>query len=26
MLSIISMCHKFHFTDNIKIIKFILLC
>ncbi|HHQ2198861.1 TPA: hypothetical protein ACSPC1_001478, partial [Staphylococcus aureus] len=20
MLSIISMCHKFHFTDNIKII------
>ncbi|HHQ2162652.1 hypothetical protein RPM18_10370, partial [Staphylococcus aureus] len=25
MLSIISMCHKFHFTDNIKIIKFILL-
>lgn len=20
------MCHKFHFTDNIKIIKFILLC
>ncbi|HHE7788767.1 hypothetical protein ACN6MA_10330, partial [Staphylococcus aureus] len=23
MLSIISMCHKFHFTDNIKIIKFI---
>ncbi|HHC5288246.1 TPA: hypothetical protein ACN5A9_001800, partial [Staphylococcus aureus] len=22
MLSIISMCHKFHFTDNIKIIKF----
>ncbi|MFO7020471.1 hypothetical protein MXD86_04120, partial [Staphylococcus aureus] len=24
MLSIISMCHKFHFTDNIKIIKFIL--
>ncbi|HDC5219176.1 TPA: hypothetical protein O8123_002527 [Staphylococcus aureus] len=26
MLSIISMCRKFHFTDNIKIIKFILLC
>ncbi|MDP7996100.1 hypothetical protein RAH64_01875, partial [Staphylococcus aureus] len=22
MLSIISMCHKFHFTDNIKVIKF----